>query len=56
MNPLIKSFLSHVTISDLENLIEEKKALDQPKKANANDIMKNYLKKHYLKYRNPLIK
>lgn len=55
MNALIKSLSSHLTISDLENLIEEKKALDKPKKASEDDLMKDYLKKHYLKYKNPLI-
>lgn len=55
MNALVRSLLEQLSISDLENLIEEKRALDRPKKANEDDMMKDYLKKNYLKYRNPLI-
>ena len=55
MDALIRSILEKVSISDLENLIEEKRKMLSPKKADENDMIKAYLIKNHLKYRNPKI-
>jgi len=56
MHALIRSLLEHTSLAELELMVEEKKALDRPKTANEDDLMKDYLIKKYLKFRNPLIK
>jgi hypothetical protein len=47
MDALIRSILEKVSISDLENLIEEKRKMLSPKKADENDMIKAYLIKNH---------
>lgn len=55
MDAFLRNILEQIPLSELEDLVEQKRKMLAPKKRTADDEIKEYLLKNVLKYKNKLI-
>lgn len=55
MDAFLRNILEQMPLSELEDLVEQKRKMLAPKKRTQDDEIKEYLLKNVLKYKNKLI-